>query len=173
MPDVADDSVPSPIPAPASEGRGVTRRSVIGTTAGLSGAVALAACGSSGGSGSATTSASMSSPAATAPGSATTPGSVSSAGAVLARSGDVPVGGGVVVKDQKVVVVQATPGAYSALSAVCTHRGCIVQPPADGVIVCRCHNSKYGLDGSVQQGPAEQPLAAVPVVASGGEIRKA
>ena len=174
MPGVADDSIPrsdDPAgPAPAPQRRGVTRRSVIGTTAGFSGDAALAACGSSSGSGGATTSAAASSPA-TSP--ATTGGASSAAGAVLAKTGDVPVGGGVVAKEQKVVVVQATQGTYTAVSAVCTHRGCVVQAPAGGIIACKCHGSEFGLDGSVRKGPAEQPLAAVPIVAAGGEIRKA
>ncbi len=174
MPGVADDSVPSPAHPRAPEERGVTRRSVLGTTAGLSGAAALAACGSASGSGGATTGAGASSPAASSvPVSATTTGGAGPAGAVLAKAGEVPVGGGIVVKDQKVVVVQQTQGTYTAVSAVCTHRGCVVQAPADGVIACKCHGSKFGLDGSVKQGPAGQPLAAVPVVVAGGEIRKA
>lgn len=158
----------------------MTRRSVIGTTAALGGAAALAACGSSGGSSGGTTTAGASSAASSSPtasattsaGSATSTPAATPSGTVLAKTADVPVGGGVLVKDQKVVVVQATAGRFTAVSAVCTHRGCTVQAPADGVIHCKCHGSQYGLDGSVKQGPADQPLAAVPVVAAGGEVRK-
>lgn len=77
------------------------------------------------------------------------------------------------LRDQKVIVVQPAQGTFSAFSAVCTHRGCIVRAPANGVIACPCHNSQFGLDGTVKKGPAQRPLAAVEVIESGGEIRTA
>ena len=46
---------------------------------------------------------------------------------------------------------------YRALSTRCMHRGCQVDPSADG-FVCPCHGSEYAADGSVRKGPTELPL---------------
>jgi Rieske Fe-S protein len=44
----------------------------------------------------------------------------------------------------------------------------------NGLIVCPCHGSSYHItDGSVANGPATQPLAAISVKVSGGQITKA
>ncbi|MEE1942032.1 Rieske (2Fe-2S) protein [Streptomyces sp. TRM 70361] len=93
-------------------------------------------------------------------------------GQELAQASDIPEGGGTVFKDQKVVVTQPNPGEYKAFSAVCTHQGCLVSSVADGAIVCSCHNSRFSIaDGSVQGGPATQPLAQANVSVEGGSVR--
>lgn len=87
------------------------------------------------------------------------------------RVADVPVGGGVVLKDAKVVVTQPTAGQFHAFSAVCTHKQCVVSQVADGTIDCPCHGSRYSdVDGSVVKGPATQPLAAKTVTVQGDSI---
>lgn len=51
-------------------------------------------------------------------------------------------------------------GGLYALSAVCTHLGCIVR--AEGVgFACPCHGSRYDDDGRVVSGPAPRALSAV------------
>ena len=81
------------------------------------------------------------------------------AGAALAKASDVPVGGGMVVNDQQVVITQPTAGTYKAFSAVCTHQGCLIADVANGTINCPCHGSKFNIaDGSVANGPASTPL---------------
>jgi cytochrome b6-f complex iron-sulfur subunit len=48
---------------------------------------------------------------------------------------------------------------FVAVSAVCTHLGCITQwTPEDGLIECPCHGSKFQRDGIKVAGPAPQPL---------------
>ncbi len=47
-------------------------------------------------------------------------------GAALGATADIPVGGGKIFNDQKVVVTQPEAGQFKAFSAVCTHQGCIV-----------------------------------------------
>lgn len=50
-------------------------------------------------------------------------------------------------------------GGFYALSAVCTHLGCLsVWKPEEGVIACPCHGSSFQKDGSVIAGPAPRPL---------------
>jgi Rieske Fe-S protein len=83
----------------------------------------------------------------------------------------VPVGGGKILTDAKVVVTQPTAGTYKAFTAVCTHQGCVVASVADGTISCACHGSAFSAtDGSVKNGPASSPLAAVPVTVAGDTI---
>jgi len=82
---------------------------------------------------------------------------------VLGKAIDVPVNGGMVYKDKKIVVTQPVKGQFKGYSAVCTHQGCVVNDVAAGTINCDCHGSKFGLDGSVTTGPATQPLPPVEV----------
>ncbi|HLH52747.1 MAG TPA: ubiquinol-cytochrome c reductase iron-sulfur subunit [Candidatus Acidoferrales bacterium] len=62
------------------------------------------------------------------------------------------------LEDQQVYVVHAENGFY-AVSAVCTHLGCITQWKPDlGQIACPCHGSKFKSDGTKIEGPAPRPL---------------
>lgn len=61
------------------------------------------------------------------------------------------------------------PDRFGALLTRCTHRGCQVEP--QGVrLVCPCHGSEFGLDGSVLEGPAERALTAYPVTVAGDVV---
>ncbi|MEW1904860.1 Rieske (2Fe-2S) protein [Streptomyces sp. NPDC086147] len=92
-------------------------------------------------------------------------------GEALARTSEIPVGGGAVFAEEKVVVTQPTAGEFKAFSAVCTHQGCLVNRVADGTIDCPCHGSKFRVaDGSVVTGPATRPLPAERINISGGTI---
>ncbi|MFD8015274.1 Rieske (2Fe-2S) protein [Streptomyces sp. NPDC058955] len=104
---------------------------------------------------------------------ATTPAGTGSApaGTPLASTSEIPVGGGTVFADRKVVVTQPTEGEFKAFSAVCTHQGCLVNKVADGTIDCPCHGSKYAIaDGAVTAGPAPRPLPAEEITVSGETI---
>ncbi len=84
---------------------------------------------------------------------------------------DVPVGGGVVVENAKVVVTQPAEGDFKAFSAVCTHQGCLVTDVADDTISCPCHGSQFSAtDGSVKGGPASAPLPTVAVTVEGDQV---
>ena len=94
-----------------------------------------------------------------------------SSGGGLVATADVPVGGGVVVEDAKVVVTQPAKGDFKAFTAVCSHQGCLVTSVADDTISCPCHGSQFSAtDGSVKNGPASSPLASVAVRVKGGEV---
>ncbi|MFB7293483.1 Rieske (2Fe-2S) protein, partial [Actinacidiphila glaucinigra] len=90
----------------------------------------------------AATSAPPASEPASAPATASATTSPPSQGEVLVKAADVPVGGGTVIADKKVVVTQPTAGEFKAFSAVCTHEGCLVNTVSDGTINCPCHGSK-------------------------------
>ncbi|MEU9843982.1 Rieske (2Fe-2S) protein [Actinomadura sp. NPDC048032] len=138
--------------APGDGAAGGTRRGLL-IGAGLAGVAGLAAaCGGSGDDG----------------GGA---GSEGGPGAALASVGEIPVGGGKVFEDAKVVVCQPRQGEFTAFSATCTHRGCGVGSVSGGTINCHCHGSKFKItDGSVASPPADEPLAAKKVTVQGGKI---
>jgi cytochrome b6-f complex iron-sulfur subunit len=57
-------------------------------------------------------------------------------------------------------------GGIFALSAVCTHLGCITRYHSDeGVIACPCHGSRFDVDGNVVHGPAPRSLPWIEVKA--------
>jgi nitrite reductase/ring-hydroxylating ferredoxin subunit len=138
-----------PAAAPAVDtSTGPTRRQVLVTGGVVAAAVAVtAACGSSGGT------------------------SVPGAGGNTVATGDIPVGGGVVLESKQVVVTQPTAGTFKAFSAVCTHEGCLVTKVANGTISCPCHNGQFSAtDGSVQGGPPPAPLSEAKFTLSGSTI---
>jgi Rieske Fe-S protein len=98
------------------------------------------------------------------------PAPTASTGPAIRPAADVPVGGAVIVPELELVISQPTAGTFTGLSAICTHTGCIVDRVDGGSIICPCHGSRYGLDGSVQQGPAPRPLDPRPVSVVNGEI---
>lgn len=61
---------------------------------------------------------------------------------------------------EKVFVIRGRNGPLHALSAVCTHLGCITGfRSSAGLIACPCHGSEFDpKDGSVISGPAPKPL---------------
>ena len=94
-----------------------------------------------------------------------------SASAVLATTAEIPVGGGKILTAQKIVITQPQAGTFHAFTAICTHLGCIVNSVSGGTINCPCHGSKYSIvNGSVVNGPAPLPLAAVAIKVEGTSI---
>lgn len=61
-------------------------------------------------------------------------------------------------REQKAYIIGGSGGVY-ALSAVCTHLGCITRFRSDeNVIACPCHGSRFDVEGNVVHGPAPRPL---------------
>jgi Rieske Fe-S protein len=133
---------------------GFRRRTVLGGTAALGvGAPLLAACGSADGG-----SSDVAAP---------------KAGTVLTTTADVPVGGGVILAKDGLVVTQPEQGTFKAFSSKCTHQGCQVTK-VSSTIDCPCHNSKFSItDGSPQSGPANSPLPETAIKVDGNNITTA
>lgn len=92
-------------------------------------------------------------------------------GEVIVPTSEVPVGGGVILDEKKVVVTQPTAGEYKAFSSICTHQGCAVTKVEDEAIVCSCHMSLFAItDGSVVDGPADRALPEVAVAVEGDDV---
>jgi Rieske Fe-S protein len=133
----------------------IRRRTVLGGSAALGvGVPVLAACGSDDGGDD---------------GEAAAPDS----GTVLTTTGEVPVGGGVILAEQGLVVTQPEEGTFKAFSSKCTHQGCEVTK-VTSTIDCPCHGSKFSIsDGSVQSGPASSSLPETKVTVDGQDVTTA
>ena len=89
----------------------------------------------------------------------------------VAPASDIPVGGGRVFPDLRVVVTQPTPGEFRGFGIVCTHDGCELNAVANGTINCPCHGSRYAItDGTVVNGPARTGLRTYSVAVDGDEV---
>ncbi|MGW6964738.1 protein kinase domain-containing protein [Streptomyces zaomyceticus] len=92
-------------------------------------------------------------------------------GAELAKTTDIPEGGGKVFKSEGVVVTQPEAGTFKAFKAVCTHQGCAVTSIVNGVIICPCHGSTFSItDGRVRSGPATEALPEERISVDGDAI---
>ena len=75
---------------------------------------------------------------------------------------DILPGSGAVtrVDGERCAVYRDDDGTLTAVSATCTHLGCIVGfNDAERAWECPCHGSRFAVDGSVLQGPANSALA--------------
>jgi glycine/D-amino acid oxidase-like deaminating enzyme/nitrite reductase/ring-hydroxylating ferredoxin subunit len=82
---------------------------------------------------------------------------------------DVEAGEGKVIRQdgQWIACSKDAVGNVHAVSAVCTHMGCLVHwNGAERTWDCPCHGSRFAADGKVLGGPAETPLEAVEVHAA-------
>lgn len=74
---------------------------------------------------------------------------------------DVPRGEGriLMVDERRLAIYHDPRGGFRALSATCTHLGCVVGfNDAEATWDCPCHGSRFALDGSIISGPALKPL---------------
>ncbi len=62
------------------------------------------------------------------------------------------------LQEQQVYIVRTGDGFF-AVSAICTHLGCVTQwKPEANMIACPCHGSKFEPNGKKIEGPAPRPL---------------
>ncbi|MEU9321233.1 Rieske (2Fe-2S) protein [Streptomyces sp. NPDC048295] len=134
------------------------RRAVVVAAGAASVAAVLTACGSRQGSGG-------------SDGVDSADDGTDTGGTTLAKTADIPEGGGTVFPDQGVVVTQPKAGEFKAFSSKCTHQGCTVSSVSNGTIDCPCHGSKFDAStGAVAHGPATQPLPARKITVTDGSI---
>ena len=81
---------------------------------------------------------------------------------------DVPHGGALVFRDERVAILRDDSGFY-ALSLVCTHLGCTVTVSEDA-LSCPCHGSRFDRQGRVLKGPADRSLERMNVELRGERL---
>jgi cytochrome b6-f complex iron-sulfur subunit len=69
---------------------------------------------------------------------------------------DFPIGSYQLIAEKNVFILRDRRG-IRAMSAICTHLGCVVTESPQGFL-CPCHGSKFAMDGSVMSGPAPRAL---------------
>jgi Rieske Fe-S protein len=65
-------------------------------------------------------------------------------------------------KNQQQIMLVVQDGKLFAESSKCTHRNCYVQAK-DDTLFCKCHGSKFSLEGSPTKGPAKFPLSRLAI----------
>ncbi|WP_415954281.1 Rieske (2Fe-2S) protein [Streptomyces sp. KLOTTS4A1] len=89
----------------------------------------------------------------------------------LGDASAVPVGTSKLYREQRLIVTCAKDGTYSALSAQCTHAGCVLDKVEGDEGHCPCHGSRFSTtNGAAIVGPASVPLAKVPVRVENGKL---
>lgn len=75
------------------------------------------------------------------------------------------------LKGQDVLLIRDSPTSVRALNPMCTHKKCLVRyHNASGDIQCKCHKSKFTLDGQVVSGPAPRALTTYPASITSEQI---
>ena len=80
---------------------------------------------------------------------------------VLGAPADYAPGSRTLLPQVPALLVRSATG-FIALSLVCPHLGCTVEPQPDG-FTCPCHGSRFDLSGKVMRGPAGKALSVLRV----------
>lgn len=146
-----------------AESEGQTRRSVLAVAGAVGASLTLSSCGGD--------AADRAGSGGARPDSDAAVGHAGRQGGPVARTSDIPVGGGRIFIPQNVVITQPRPGVFKGFDPICTHQGCPVSQVEDGAIICTCHDARFSIeDGSVKRGPTRLPLAARDITVEGGDI---
>ena len=80
---------------------------------------------------------------------------------VLEAPGDYAPGSRTLLPQVPALLIRNAMG-FRALSLVCPHLGCTVEPQSDG-FTCPCHGSRFDLQGALVRGPASKALTVLRV----------
>ena len=88
----------------------------------------------------------------------------------VGRPDEIAQGTLLVLPEQRVYVVHDAVGFF-ALSATCTHLGCMTRyEKENNRIFCPCHGSQFSVDGAVTGGPAPRPLPRLDLALESGAL---
>jgi cytochrome b6-f complex iron-sulfur subunit len=93
---------------------------------------------------------------------------------LVGKPGDFAQGTVKIVRVNKdpVLLIHTPAGQFRALSARCTHLGCVVQYQESPVphFGCNCHGSQFDMNGVNISGPAPRPLPPYRVTVDGSSV---
>jgi len=91
---------------------------------------------------------------------------------LAAKTSDIPSGAVHFVQlAEGPVMIQNVGGQLHALSAICTHMGCIVKwHPELNEFICPCHRGVYGIDGNNISGPPPRPMGKLAIKVRDGNV---
>lgn len=71
-----------------------------------------------------------------------------------------------------IIINRGAGNVFFALNSECRHASCVVDAfdPDEQGLRCPCHQSLYGIDGSILQGPATRDLLTYPIQYDGGDL---
>jgi Rieske Fe-S protein len=75
--------------------------------------------------------------------------------------------------EQPIIVIRISETEVVAFSSACTHAGCEIDLPVNGIMVCPgpCgHGSRFNLSGERVSGPATSPLEEIQATLAGNQI---
>lgn len=77
----------------------------------------------------------------------------------------------VTVKGQELLLIRDSETTVHAVDPMCTHKKCkVFYRPKDNDIGCKCHKSRFTLEGDPVSGPAPKPLASFRTKLKGDKI---
>jgi Rieske Fe-S protein len=91
----------------------------------------------------------------------------------LADNSELMMEGGILFFDQapgKKIFVRREGETFVALSALCTHAGCVITWNGVSQYDCACHGSEFNDDGTVKRGPAAAPLKTFAAALAGDTV---
>ena len=94
-------------------------------------------------------------------------------GGLKIAKADIPIGQAmqIIYKGEPGLVIHKKDGDFIALSAVCTHLGCIAKwHPDKYKIICPCHVGIFDVNGNVLSGPPPKPLPRFPFIVEKDKI---
>ncbi len=74
----------------------------------------------------------------------------------IGKPGDFPINRMTYLPESRLYILRDHKG-IAAMSAICTHLGCVVEQDASGFL-CPCHGSSYSIHGEIESGPAPRDL---------------
>ena len=95
----------------------------------------------------------------------------------LAKLADVPENGGIVLREQEIVLCRGAGSEVRGFTAICTHARCVVSQVSSTTIDCDCHGSRFSATtGEAVAGPAKDlgtgGLTPIAVTVKGDSIQK-
>jgi Rieske Fe-S protein len=69
-----------------------------------------------------------------------------------------------------ILIAHTAAATFVAVSAICTHQGCLISGYSGGTYTCPCHGAQYNTSGQVTRGPAPAALHTYPTTVASDQV---